>query len=147
MSQVSRMPLHIEVEKRVFEVLLETVATAQTTTDVDKFLSDLLSPTERIMIAKRISIALLLMKNYDQRTIAKWLKVSLGTVSKVSYFLHHGTGGYKKVVSSVLAKEELQVMLEKIDDAIANLFPPVGRNWSQWRRERWLAKMANKKAF
>lgn len=147
MTQVSRYPLRKEIEERVYEVLLESIATAESKGEVEKFLGDLLSPTERLMIAKRISIALLLLKNYEQRTIAHWLRVSLTTVSKVSLVLQNGTGGYRTVVSSILRKERFQELLEKIDDAIANLMPPANRNWTHWRRERWLAKMADKKAF
>ncbi len=68
MTQVSKIPLHKEVENRVYEVLMESIAVARSHETVNKLLNDLLSPVERLMIAKRLSIALLLMKKYDQRT-------------------------------------------------------------------------------
>lgn len=148
MTQVSRVPLNKEIEKRVYEVLLESIAVARTHETVNKLLDDLLSPTERLMIAKRLSIALLLMKHYDQRKISQWLNVSLGTVSKVSLALQKGNGGYQSVIGSILKKEELKAFIQKIDDAMADFFPPpVGRDWSHWRRSRWEAKMKDKKAF
>jgi len=147
MTQVSKNILHKEVELRVYEVLMESIASARTHETVNKLLDDLLSPTERLMIAKRLSIALLLMKKYDQRTISKWLKVSLGTVSKVSLVLQTGHGGYHSVIGSLLQKEELRAFIQKIDDALADIFPPRHRNWSRWRKERWEEKTKNNKAF
>lgn len=147
MTQISKYPLTKEVEKRVYEVLMESIAVANSHSTVDSLLDDLLSPTERLMIAKRLSIALLLMKKYDQRLISRWLKVSLATVSKVSLALQSGHGGYQSVIGSILRKESLKEFLDKIDDTLAELFPPRHKNWSHWRRERWEEKMRDKKAF
>lgn len=147
MTQVSRIPLRKEIEQRVYEVLMESIAVARSRNTVTRLLDDLLSPTERLMIAKRLSIALLLLKKYDQRTISRWLKVSLGTVSKVSLALQKGRGGYQAVIGSILRKEELKALIEKIDDALADMFPPVSRDWHHWRRQRWEAKIADQKPF
>jgi len=95
MTQVSRIPLRKEVEQRVYEVLMESIAAARSRNTVVRLLDDLLSPTERLMIAKRLSIAFLLLRKYDQRTVSRWLKVSLSTVSKVSLTLQKGRGGYQ----------------------------------------------------
>ena len=147
MTQISKYPLSKEIEERVYEVLMESIAAANSKTTVHNLLNDLLSPTERLMIAKRLSIALLLLKKYDQRLISRWLKVSLTTVSKVSLALQSGRGGYQSVIGSILRKEELKEFLNKIDDAIAEMFPPRHRNWSHWRRERWEEKITRQKAF
>ncbi|MBU1473104.1 hypothetical protein KKB64_04975 [Patescibacteria group bacterium] len=148
MTQVSRIPLRKEIEKRVYEVLLESIVSAKTKQQIQQLIDDLLSPTERLMLAKRLSIALLLLKKYDQRTVARWLKVSSTTVNKISLVLQKGTGGYQKVISLILMKEQLKEYLEKIDDTIANILPPpVGRDWSHWRRKRWEAKIQSRKPF
>ena len=147
MTQVSRIPLRQEVEKRVYEVLMESVAAAKSHDTVSRLLDDLLSPTERLMIAKRLSIALLLLKRYDQRTISNWLKVSLGTVNKVSLSLQSGRNGYQSVIGIILRKEELKGFIQKIDDAMAEVFAPRNSNMRNWRRRRWEEKMADQKEF
>ena len=147
MTQVSRIPLRKEVEKRVYEVLMTSIAQAKTPDTVRRLVDDLLSPSERLMLAKRLAIALLLLNKYDQRVISRWLRVSLGTVSKVSLTLQTGKGGYQAVIGSILRKEAFRDFLQKIDDALANLLPPAGRNWSHWRRTRWQEKIANQKPF
>jgi uncharacterized protein YerC len=147
MSQISHLYLDKKVESRVYEVFVECIANASTSESVNRLVADLLSPTERLMLAKRLSIALLLIKKYDQRTISKWLKVSLGTVSKVSLVLQKGNGGYNQIIHTVLRKEELQELIRKVDDALAQILPPLSRNWKSYRRRRWEEKMNDQKAF
>jgi len=132
MTQVSRIPLRKEVEQRVYEVLMESVAAAKSHDTVNRLLDDLLSPTERLMIAKRLSIALLLYKRYSQRTISKWLKVSLTTVNKVSLSMQIGKGGYRSIIESILRNEELKEFIQKIEIAIGELFLPKTdrRHWT-----------------
>ena len=147
MTQVSKHPLRKEIQERVYEEFTESLAMVKSKGQVDRLVDDLLSPTEKTMLAKRLSIALLLMKKYDQRAVSRVLKVSLGTVSKVSSAMQKGNGGYAMVVGSILKGESLRAFLQKLDDALADLMPPANRNWSNWRRERWEAKMEDQKPF
>jgi len=124
MTQISKIPLRKEIEKRMFEVFLDTVTMVQNRTHVQNLLEDWLSPTEKVMLAKRLSIALLLTKQYNQRSIAKILHVGLETISKVSRALKSGTGGYGMVAAEFIKQERSDTLWEKIDDALAELIPP-----------------------
>ncbi|MFH1841063.1 MAG: Trp family transcriptional regulator [Candidatus Shapirobacteria bacterium] len=128
MTQVSRRPLAVEIEKRIFDLFLEAVATATTKDRVEDFLGALLSPTEKVMLAKRLAIAFLLFKNYDQRTISRWLKVSLTTVSKVSLTLGHSQSGYWPVIDKIVKSEKMADFWQKIEDFIGEVLPPKSRD-------------------
>jgi uncharacterized protein YerC len=147
MTQVSRIPLSSEIEKRIFEIFLDSVAEVKTRGEVEKFLDDLLSPTERVMLAKRLSIAFLLHKGYDQRSICRILKVSLGTVNKVSLGLKLGGEGYQRVIRKIIQGEKMEEFWQKVDDFISDIVPPKGRDWRAWRKSRWQEKMASQKPF
>lgn len=147
MTQVSRIPLKKEIETRVYEVLMESVAAAKSHDTVSRLLDDLLSPTERLMIAKRLSIALLLYKRYDQRTISKWLKVSSTTVSKVSLSMQVGRGGYRSIIESILRNEELKGFIQKIELALSDIILPKHVARSSWHQRHREAKMVSQKAF
>lgn len=147
MTQVSKIPLRKEIEKRMLEIFLDSMVLIQTKQQAEKLLKDWLSPTEEVMLAKRLSIALLLEKQYDQRSISKLLHVGLETVSKVSRSLRSGKGGYTLVVDKFIQQEKSDVFWEKIDDVLADLLPPRHRNWSRWRKERWEEKMRDKKPY
>jgi len=141
MAQVSKYPLRKEIEERIFEVLLKTIADLKKPEEVDEFLEDFLSPVEKIMLAKRLAIVVLLGKGYDYRGIREILKVTPGTVSGVNLKLKYGGRGYKKVVEKFLGEEKIEKLFEKIDEVLFQTLPPKGRSWKEWGRKKWLAKM------
>ena len=147
MTQVSRFPLRKEIEERIYDVFLESIGMVRSRSEVVSLIDDLLSPTEKTMLAKRLSIALLLAKNYDQRTISKTLKVGLETVNKVNRSMRSGKGGYQMVSGNIIRNEKFQEFIQKIDNFINDVFPPKGRDWRQWRQNRWEEKQRNKKPF
>lgn len=146
MTQISKYPIRKAIEERMFEVFLDSIAMVKKQEQVKMFIEDLFSHTERVMLAKRLSIALLLLKQYDQRSISKILRVGLETVNKVSRSLRTGSGGYSMVASAIIRQEKYHEWIEKIDDALAELFKP-HRNWSNWRKDRWESKFKNRKPF
>jgi len=150
MAQVSRNIVHKDIEKRMQEVFLDAIADVITPREVNDFVQDFFTPTERIMLPKRLTIALLLYKGYEQRLISQYLKVSFTTITRVSNLLKTGGAGYRRVVTKIITDEKFEAFLEKIDDAIYKLIGPAGpgsSNWSQWKADRWRQKMANKKPF
>lgn len=147
MTQVSKIPIRKEIEKRMYDVFLDSISMVRAKHDVEKLIDDLLSPTEKTMLAKRLSIALLLLKQYDQRLISKLLRVGLGTVSKVNRNLQNGRGGYFMVTSAIIKQEKYESFISKIDDLIADLFPPRHRNWTNWRKQRFEEKIQKSKPF
>lgn len=147
MPQVSRYPLSKAVYDRIFEVLLQTIGGLKTSKQTDRFLDDFITPTEKIMFAKRLAIALLLEKDYDFRSICKILRVSATTVASVKFRLRHGNGGLKTAVDKITRSEKIDEFWEKVDDVLFGTIPPKGRNWKYWRKEREAKKRARKKPF
>lgn len=147
MTQVSKRLLRKEIEDRIYEVLMESIASVKSKHSVEQLLDDLLSPTEKLMLGKRMSVALLLMKKYNQREVADTLKVGLETVSRVSRAMQKGTGGYGALAAAIIRNEKLKEFLEKVDDTLANLLPSAHTDWKSWRRARWEAKVKTAKSF
>ncbi len=90
--------------------------------DITDFLDDLLTPTEKVMLAKRLAIAFLLEKGYDQRAIHTILKVSTTTVTSVNYWLLHKGRGYRNVICMVRKAEKWQVFVEGLDQTLREVF-------------------------
>jgi len=89
--------------------------------DQEGFLSlidDLLSSTEKIMIAKRIGIIYLLIKKVDYRTIAETLKVSTATVLFYSVVLQEKQTKIVDTIKQMLRKEKA---LNFLDDLFAEI--------------------------
>lgn len=147
MPQVSKYPIATDVYNRIFEIFFKTIADVRLPTDVKEFFDDFLSPTEKIMLAKRLSIAVLLAKNYDYRAISKILRVSPATIAAVNVFYKYAGHGYKRVVEKILKGEKQEEFWNKLDDLLSETIPPRGRNWTYWRTEREALKRKRRKPF
>ncbi len=66
--------------------------------EVANFLRDLLTIKEIEEFANRLDMARLLNQGMSYKAIAKKLKVSTTTVTRVAHWLFRGCGGYEKVL-------------------------------------------------
>jgi len=147
MTQVSKYPVSKAVEERIFEILFKVLAEVTEPKEVEDFLEDFLSPVEQIMLAKRLSIAVLLAKGYNYDEIRKVLRVSPPTISQVAISLKYAGEGYKRVVERLIKEEKIEEFLQSVKDVILDRVPPKGTNWSYWRYKREQKKHAHRKAF
>lgn len=123
MPQVSKRKLIQKTEIRLFKLFWETIAELKDSIKVEEFFNDLLTPTEKIMLSKRLAIAVMLLKGYDYESIEDSLKVTSGTISSVSLWLKHSGSGYRKTVEKLSKKEKFQDLLEGFEGAIELLKP------------------------
>lgn len=107
MPQVSKYPISTAVANRIFGVFIRTLVSVKNDDEAADLASDLFSPTEKVMFAKRIAIAFLLLQGYQYRAISKILRVSLATISSVNLSLKHGKGSYKKILERIMKEENL----------------------------------------
>jgi uncharacterized protein YerC len=148
MTQVSKRLVSKDVEERIFAIFIDCLVQVKTSSDVQKFIDDLLSPVEQTMLAKRLSIAFMLAKGYDHRTIGKTLRVSTTTVNKINWVLKNKGVGFRKVINTIVSKEQFDSFWQKIDDTLTSVLPPgKGTNWSTERRNQWNDKYNRQKAF
>lgn len=121
MSQVSKYPISKHIADRIFDVFLKTLVEIKNKEEADQFISNLLTPTEKIVLAKRLAIAFLLEKGYGYRTIQKIIRVSAPTITTVSIARQYGSKGYKKLISKILREERL---VDFFENAIAKYYLP-----------------------
>lgn len=124
MSKISRRYFDKELEDRIFEVFLKTIVDIKTVAEARDFIEDLLSPTEKIMLIKRLAIAILLTKGKTYDYIDHTLKVSRATIMTVSLWLKHGKGGYRKVVDKIIKSQNKEELMDKIEEILLRLSPP-----------------------
>lgn len=123
MTQVSRRILHKQVEEQIFETLWEAISQIRNKEEIQLFLNDFLSPTERVMLAKRLAIAILLLKEKDYETIKDLLKVSNETISKISLILKINRG-YQTVINKLIRTEAGRQFWQDIESLIYRLSIP-----------------------
>lgn len=122
MPPVSKRFISPKISKNINDLLINSFSKARGKDDLLPFISDLLTPTEKIMVSKRLAIALLLLrKDIDQRQIAKVLKVSTGTIARVNIVLNTEGVGYRNVLNKILKDENLKLLLAEVYD----MFTPI----------------------
>ncbi len=147
MAQVSRYPVHKDVEKRIFEIFESSISHLKNSVDIQDFLADFLSPVEKIMLAKRLSIAVLLAKGFTYPSIQKILRVTPSTIAMVSVSLKYSGRGYKKIVAKIMKDEKIDAFWQNIEDLLSNIPPSKGSDWSYYKKEFEKNKREKRKAF
>jgi len=147
MSQVSKYPVHKSVEKRMFEIFKSAISGLRHPEDIENFLEDFLSPVEKIMLAKRLAIAVLLAKNYTYPSIIKILRVTPSTIATVSLSLKYSGKGYKRMVQKILFNERKDKFWQKIEDMLINIPPSKGTDMVYLKQKYKKEKTRNKKTF
>jgi len=109
MPHVSRRRLNQETFDKIFQKLISVLEYAQRKNKFTSVLEEILTATEKIMLAKRVAIVLLLLGDIPQHRISEALIVSPTTVSKMS--LQVEIGKYDSI-KNISKKEKID--LEKI---------------------------------
>lgn len=124
MPQVSRFRVNQEIEKRMFEIFEKTLADLKAADQIKSYLGDLLTPTEKIMLSKRLAIAVLLAKGYNYRTISGILKVSTSTVLAIVKRQLVDGRGLGMVTKKILKEEETKKFFVGLEKTLAKILNP-----------------------
>lgn len=147
MTQVSRRYLPPKVSGQIFDMFLSTLTSLSSPSSVNNFIEDLLSPTEQIMLGKRLAIAYMLQKGYTQRDIVETLKVGLATVNKISLRMKTKGNGYTMVITNMLKIQKVSDFFDKVEEKLDHLLPPKGANWSAHYSRTHAERAKKKRAF
>lgn len=121
MSQVSRRMLNKEVEERINELLSQAIHKLRSKEEISDFLEELLTPTEKLVLSKRLAIAVLLAKKYDYNAIKDLLKVTSATIARISYWMRYRGRSVRKVIDLIVADANWENFWNKVDYLIGRL--------------------------
>lgn len=93
-------------QKELLEDFCEALLTIKTEEEAVKFLVDLLTKEEVIKLAKRISIARLLLEGRKYNEVVDVLNVSHSTVAKVAQWLREGGDGFRVAFKRMKPREK-----------------------------------------
>jgi TrpR-related protein YerC/YecD len=97
MTRISRRPLDKERLNRFYDDFWAAVALLDNKQEARNFFSDLLTHTERKMLAKRLQIALMLLQQENYHQIKHYVGVSDSTIAKINNWLNTGATGLSKI--------------------------------------------------
>lgn len=113
MTKVSRFKLEPHRQKLVLDRFWNAITALESKEETVLFLKDLLTPVEIQMIAKRISIGLMLAQGYNYQQITAYLKTTPDTVASVNRALNFGNNGFIAILQRLQKiEDEKQQKLE-----------------------------------
>lgn len=136
MVNISKRPVDEEKLFKLYQLFFEVVSNASDKEEFMELIKDILTPIEQIMVAKRIAIIYLLIKQVEQVDIADYIKVSRATVGRYSLLFYKKKTRTVKIIESFLSNEKIGHFFE---DIFAELFTHVGYYRDQqlvWQREK-----------
>ncbi len=117
MPHVSRVKLDQRIEKDLIKTLEFVLTRLTREEEMNGFLLSLMTPTERLMLAKRLAMIILLKENLSDSHISATLKVTRGTVSRMQLFLEARGKGYE----FALKKLQNEKVVQELKGALINL--------------------------
>ncbi len=128
MTRISKFKLEKRVLDKLFTLFFEIVGKTNNREEFQKVIVDLLSPVERVMVAKRITVTYLVLKGIDYKIICETLKVSPTTVAKFTLLLERSEG-MVPLFKKMLRNEKIELFLAEL---FSEIFRP-GVRGVDWR--------------
>ncbi len=114
--QISKKGINKKVEEKIFSSLYQALADMKRPVEIEMFLSDVLSETEKTVVAKRLAIASYLSKSKSYDAIRDDLKVSSATIANVQKWLEQGGEGLMMALRRIEADEWAGEMAGRISE-------------------------------
>jgi len=134
MPQVSKRFIKKEKLNKMFTLFFDLVANVDDKNKAEQIIDELLTPTEKIMIAKRIACFYLISKKVPPPLISDAIKLSSSTIGHY-YYLYEHSNSIKKFVQEKLATEKITNILKNVLVEVWYGIPKKGADWSYQKRQ------------
>ncbi|MBI2476415.1 MAG: hypothetical protein HYV67_04210 [Candidatus Taylorbacteria bacterium] len=125
MPHISKKKLKRKVFLKIHEELFRAIARARNSQKSSRLLAELLTPTERIMIAKRLAIIVMLHRGHSSYRIHTTLKVSPSTLTRFSRKFDEEAYRYIQSVFSSARSTQSGGFWDELEKLILMGMPPI----------------------
>ena len=132
MPQISKRYIPEDKLDRIFNLFFDLISEVSDKKEAENILTEILTPTEKIMIAKRIACFYLFYKKISSSEIADTLKLSLSTVTHLK-FLFDNSKITKEFLSRRLTNEKIKNTLK---DIFVEIFYGTLKKGSDWSTDK-----------
>jgi uncharacterized protein YerC len=130
MPHISKKKLRKDVLIQISDRFMQAAVDLKNKKSSSSYFRELLTPTEQVMLAKRLAAVIMLIENISTYRISNTLKLSPSTVSRLRLWLDRGDFSYiKSIIRKKKNRDEFWSDIEKL---LSGGMPPiVGRG--RWR--------------
>ncbi len=128
MTQISKKYIPPWTYNKILDIFIDSFIKINNKGIAIKFFDDFLTPTEKVMLSKRITCFYLLNRKISIREISDIIKLSTATVAKYSLLMKRNIG-IKVILNKILKEENF---LKLIDTIINEYLHPPGSFGTSW---------------
>ena len=139
MPQVSKQFIKHNVQQKIEWLLKEVISRSQNQKETAELIDALLTKTEQVMISKRLSIVLMLVKDYPIPEIEETLKVSRPTVYQSKKIIDNCGAKFQKMIEVIIQEDKVRERQNRqaAEEAESSwIIPPKG-NWKAIKSDQW----------
>lgn len=118
MAQLSKFPLKSAVHDEIINSFVWLLCRFSSENELNSFLNDFLSDTEKLMFSKRLAIALMVEKGYSYYTIRDTLKVSTSTILRITQWIQKGGKGYRIALNKLSKRESMKGFWDSVAEMV-----------------------------
>ncbi len=130
MAFVSKKPLKKEIQTQLNRQLVSSIVSLRTESGGAHFISELLTDTEQIMLAKRLMMIFMLIENVSQYHIRQVLNVSSSTVARTARVLDGG--GFDHITHICHRKKNRDILWKDLEVIVRLGMPSMGKDRWDW---------------
>lgn len=136
MSRVSKIKLDKELESELYSQFWYSLGKINNQLKSSDFFSDLLSESEKLMLAKRFAVAILLSRGKNTTEIHDSLHVSYTTISTVSSWTKNAKSQTVKLLRQISNEKGWEVLFDRVDEILDKIPPKRGSDWKEEYKEK-----------
>ena len=133
MPHVSKLALKEDIFKKVHDDFARVLAETSQQKEIINFLNDVLTRTEKTMLAKRLAIIIMLSKEYPFRVISRALRVSESTIGAMKERMDRGGGGFELILERIEKQNSHDELLRRINRVIRFFALPPYAGKRRWK--------------
>lgn len=141
MAQLSKQKTNKYLREEINKQLWKFLSNADNELEARDIYSDLLTETEKIILANRVATALLLLRNKGATQIRSQIHVSFSTINSVSAWLKNMNPKTYEILTKLSKSKDWEQVMDKIENSLDKLPPKPYTNWSEAGKR----KLQNKK--
>lgn len=136
MTRISKYVLDKALQDEMFRQFWLSLSLLKDASTVSSFFSDLLSQTEEIMLAKRFTIAVLILRGKTPPEITRTIHVSSSTIGSVNAWLKNAKPRTRQILELIIKESRWQKLLDQVEALLDKIPPQYGTNWSRVESEK-----------
>jgi uncharacterized protein YerC len=137
MPQVSKRKLDKGLEEEMFRQFWRSLGQINDSQKSAEFFSDLLTETEKTMLAKRFTAAVLITRGKTATEIKNSIHLTYSTVGSVSSWVKNAKPKTQDILTRISSDKNWEEILDRIDTLLDKLPPRYGTNWKDAGKEKY----------